>query len=68
VLVVRGRTGAEPAGLEEAVELAREYVAEGEGPSRAAARAARETGRRRAEIYDRLVGSPPGHSTSGARE
>jgi len=39
------------------VQLAREYVAEGESPARAAARAARETGRRRAEIYDRLVGS-----------
>jgi 16S rRNA (cytidine1402-2'-O)-methyltransferase len=68
VLVVRGGTGAEPAGLGEAVELAREYIAEGESPSRAAARAARETGRRRAEIYDRLVGRPPGHSTCGARE
>src|SRR5215203_388393 len=57
VLVVRGGAGAGPAGLEEAVELAREYVAEGESPSRAAARAAREAGRRRAEIYDRLVSS-----------
>jgi len=57
VLVVRGGTGAGSSGLEEAVELAREYIAEGESPSRAAARAARESGRRRAEIYDRLVGS-----------
>ena len=57
VLVVRGGTDAGPSGLEEAVELAREYVVEGESPSRAAARAARESGRRRAEIYDRLVGS-----------
>ena len=57
VLVIRGGTGAGPAGFEEAVELAREYVAKGESPSRAAARAARESGRRRAEIYDRLVGS-----------
>jgi 16S rRNA (cytidine1402-2'-O)-methyltransferase len=55
VLVLRGGTGAEPAGFEEAVELAREYVAQGESPSRAAARAARESGRRRAEIYDRIV-------------
>jgi 16S rRNA (cytidine1402-2'-O)-methyltransferase len=57
VLVIRGGTGAEPAGLEEAVELARGYVVKGESPSRAAARAARESGRRRAEIYDRLMES-----------
>jgi 16S rRNA (cytidine1402-2'-O)-methyltransferase len=57
VLVVRGGTGTEPAGFEEAVELARGYVSEGESPARAAARAARESGRRRAEIYDRLIGS-----------
>ncbi len=57
VLVVRGGTDAEPAGFEEAVELARGYVSEGQSPARAAARAARESGRRRAEIYDRLVGS-----------
>jgi 16S rRNA (cytidine1402-2'-O)-methyltransferase len=57
VLVVRGGTADEPASLEEAVELAREYVAEGENPSRAAARAARESGRRRAEVYNRLARS-----------
>jgi 16S rRNA (cytidine1402-2'-O)-methyltransferase len=57
VLVVRGGTGAEPADLEEAVELARGYVAKGESPSRAAARAARESGRSKREVYDRLVGS-----------
>jgi 16S rRNA (cytidine1402-2'-O)-methyltransferase len=57
VLVVRGGTGAEPADLEEAVELARGYVANGESPSRAAARAARESGRSKREVYDRLVGS-----------
>ena len=57
VLVVRGGTTAGPASLEEAVELARGYVAEGASPSRAAARAARASGRRRTEIYDRLVGS-----------
>jgi 16S rRNA (cytidine1402-2'-O)-methyltransferase len=57
VLVVRGGTGAGATGLEEAVQLGRQYVAQGESPSRAAARAARESGRRRAEVYDRLVGS-----------
>jgi 16S rRNA (cytidine1402-2'-O)-methyltransferase len=57
VLVVRGGTGAAPAGFEEAVELARGYVAKGERPSRAAARAARESGRKKGEIYARLVGS-----------
>ncbi len=56
VLVVRGGTAAEPATVDEAVELARGYVAEGESPSRAAARAARESGVRRAEVYDGLVG------------
>jgi 16S rRNA (cytidine1402-2'-O)-methyltransferase len=56
VLVVRGGTEIESAGFEEAVELARQYVAEGEGPSRAAARAARESGRSKGEVYDRLVG------------
>jgi hypothetical protein len=30
-------------------------VAEGESPSRASARAARESGHRRGEIYERLV-------------
>ncbi len=55
VLVVRGGTGAGEANFEEVVELARAYVARGESPSKAAARAARESGRRRAEIYDRLV-------------
>ena len=57
VLVIRGGTGAGISSLDEVVELAQGYVAEGESPSRAAARAARESGRRRAEIYDRLVGS-----------
>jgi 16S rRNA (cytidine1402-2'-O)-methyltransferase len=57
VLVVRGGTATGPASFEEAVELAQEYVAEGESPSRAAARAARESGRRRAEIYDQLMRS-----------
>ena len=57
VLVVRGGTTGEPLSLEEVVERARVYASEGESPSRAAARAAREYGRRRNEIYDRLVGS-----------
>jgi 16S rRNA (cytidine1402-2'-O)-methyltransferase len=55
VLVVRGGTG--ETDFEEAVELARGYVGEGESPSRAAARAARESGRKKGEIYARLVGS-----------
>jgi 16S rRNA (cytidine1402-2'-O)-methyltransferase len=57
VLVLRGGTGAGPAGFEEAVELARGYVTKGESPSRAAARAARESGRKKGEIYARLVES-----------
>lgn len=57
VLVVRGGTDTEPANFEDAVKLARGYVEEGESPSRAAARAAKESGLRRAEIYDHLVGS-----------
>ncbi len=57
VLVVRGGASEEPPDLEEVVERARGYVAEGESPSRAAARAAKETGQRRGEVYDRLVNS-----------
>ncbi len=56
MLVIRGGTEIEPAGVEAVVELARQYVAEGDGPSRAAARAARESGRSKGEVYDRLVG------------
>jgi 16S rRNA (cytidine1402-2'-O)-methyltransferase len=56
VLVVRGGTEVEPASVESAVALAEGYVARGESRSRAAARAARETGRRRSEVYDWLVG------------
>jgi 16S rRNA (cytidine1402-2'-O)-methyltransferase len=55
VLVVRGCTTGEAPNFEEVIERARGYVAEGESPSRAAARAARESGRRRAEIYDQLA-------------
>ncbi len=57
VLVVRGGTGAGEANFEEVVELARGYVAKGESPSKAAARAAQESGRKRGEIYARLVGT-----------
>jgi 16S rRNA (cytidine1402-2'-O)-methyltransferase len=57
VLVVRGGTVAGLADFEEVVELARVYVEEGESPSRAAARAARESGWKKGEIYARLVGS-----------
>jgi 16S rRNA (cytidine1402-2'-O)-methyltransferase len=55
VLVVRGGAEAGPTGFEEVVEKARGYLAGGESPSRAAARAARESGWRRSEIYERLV-------------
>ena len=55
VLVVRGGVLKEPMDFEEVVERARGYVAQGESPSRAAARAAKESGRRRGEVYDRLV-------------
>lgn len=56
VLVVRGGMVAEePMDFEEVVERARGYVAGGESPSRAAARAAKESGWRRSEVYDRLV-------------
>ncbi len=57
VLVVRGEAVAEPTGFDGAMELARGYIAEGESPSKAAARAARESGRSKGELYDRLVGS-----------
>jgi 16S rRNA (cytidine1402-2'-O)-methyltransferase len=57
VLVVRGGTRVVVSSLDEVIEQARGYMSEGESPSRAAARAARESGRRRAEIYDRLLGS-----------
>jgi len=53
VLVVRGG-GMEPS-IDDVVRRAQAYVAEGESPSRAAARAARESGQRRGEIYQRLV-------------
>ena len=55
VLVIRGGTAEQPVDFEEVVERARGYVAQGESPSRAAARAAKESGRKRGEIYERLV-------------
>jgi 16S rRNA (cytidine1402-2'-O)-methyltransferase len=55
VLVVRGGTGAGEASFEEVVELARGYVAKGESPSKAAARAARESGRKKGDVYARLI-------------
>jgi 16S rRNA (cytidine1402-2'-O)-methyltransferase len=57
VLVVRGGMAAGPSDLEGAVKLAQRYVAGGESPSRAAARAARESGWKKGEIYARLVES-----------
>jgi hypothetical protein len=41
--------------LEDGVKLARNYAAGGERASKAAARAARETGLKKGEIYDRLA-------------
>ena len=55
VLVVRGGTAAATGSLEDAVERARGYVAGGESPSRAAARAAREAGFKKGEVYDRVT-------------
>jgi 16S rRNA (cytidine1402-2'-O)-methyltransferase len=53
VLVIRGETTEES--IDAVVGRARDYMAEGESPSRAAARAARESGVRRGEVYERLV-------------
>jgi 16S rRNA (cytidine1402-2'-O)-methyltransferase len=55
VLVVRGGTAKSEESIDDVVRRARDYVVEGESPSRASARAARETGHRRSEIYERLV-------------
>jgi len=57
VLVVRGGAAKKPLDFEEVVERARAYVAQGESPSKAAARAARESGRKRGEVYDWLIGA-----------
>jgi len=53
VLVVRGGPAEES--IEDVVRRAQDYVVEGESPSQAAARAARESGLRRGEVYERLV-------------
>ncbi len=59
VVVVRGGTDAATPSLEDAVERARGYVEAGEGSSRAAARAARETGLRKRDIYERVATGRP---------
>ncbi len=59
VLVVQGGAGAEEQSLDEVVEAARGYLAEGESTSKAAARAARESGWKRTEVYHRLVRADP---------
>jgi 16S rRNA (cytidine1402-2'-O)-methyltransferase len=55
VLVIRGGTAKVEESIEDVVRRAREYTAQGESPSRAAQKAARESGYRRGEIYERLV-------------
>ena len=55
VLVARGGASSATTTLEDAAGKAREYVAGGESPSRAAARAARETGFKKGEVYDRVA-------------
>jgi 16S rRNA (cytidine1402-2'-O)-methyltransferase len=55
VLVIRGGTARPEESLDDVVSRAHVYVAEGDTPSRAAARAARESGQRRGEVYERLV-------------
>jgi 16S rRNA (cytidine1402-2'-O)-methyltransferase len=55
VLVIRGGTARDEESVDAVVRRARDYVSEGETPSRAAARAARESGLRRGEVYEHLV-------------
>jgi 16S rRNA (cytidine1402-2'-O)-methyltransferase len=55
VLVIRGGTARTEESIDDVVRRAWAYVAGGESLSRAAARAARESGRRRGEVYERLV-------------
>jgi len=55
VLVIRGGVDKADESIDDVVRRARTYVVGGESPSRAAARAARESGRRRGEVYERLV-------------
>lgn len=54
-LVVRGGAATRQPGPDEALAIARRYVEEGESPSKAAARVARETGLKKSEVYDLLV-------------
>jgi 16S rRNA (cytidine1402-2'-O)-methyltransferase len=55
VLVIRGGAAKYEESVDDVVRRARDYVSAGETPSRAAARAARESGMRRGEVYKRLV-------------
>jgi 16S rRNA (cytidine1402-2'-O)-methyltransferase len=55
VLVIRGGTAKMEESIDEVVRRAQNYVAEGESPSRAAQKAARGSGHRRGEVYERLV-------------
>src|ERR671921_2282949 len=55
VLVVRGGTAQVEESIEDVVRRARDYLAQGESPSRAAQKAARKSGLRRGEVYERLV-------------
>ena len=57
VLVVRGGTAVAQPSFEDVVEQAKRYVARGESSSRAAARAARESGMKKGDVYARLVQS-----------
>lgn len=59
VLIIEGRdssqSDAEPKTLEEAAEMAREYVEEGFSPTEAAKRAAKESGLKKGDIYRLLT-------------
>jgi 16S rRNA (cytidine1402-2'-O)-methyltransferase len=55
VLVIRGGTAKVEESIDDVVRRAQNYVAEGESPSRAAQKAARGSGHRRGEVYERLV-------------
>ncbi len=55
VVVIRGGVEAEAPDLDHAVALAGKYASEGESPSKAAARAARETGWKKGDVYDGLA-------------
>lgn len=66
VVVVRGGSSVRRATLKEAVALAGGYVEDGDGKSRAASRAAKETGFRKQQVYDRLVSPDPRAGETGA--